>query len=196
MRIGVLGGSFDPPHLGHLKFALSALDQLDLEEVMFVPNFRNPLKRKGSQTPAKHRLEMVSRLAAKFATFSVSDIEVRRAGPSYTVETMTELTLVRPGDYWFLLGADAARRLPEWKQPERLIRLCRLGVALRPPLTETQVLARFSAEFKAAVDLVKMEPVDISSTDIRDRIARGTSVAPWVAPEVIDYIQQHKLYRS
>ena len=196
MRIGVFGGTFDPPHVGHLEFARAAMRELSLDELIFLPANRNPLKR-GPQSPAKVRLEMVQRMVIGEEKMAVSDIEISRGGPSYTVETLMELHTVRPGDYWLLLGADALRGLGQWKNPDKILRLARLAVALRPPLTETDLHARVTPDVKEKMDIVPMKLVDISATEIRDRISKKNGlVAPFLAPAVLRYIEQNGLYRS
>jgi nicotinate-nucleotide adenylyltransferase len=196
MRIGVIGGTFDPPHLGHLALAQTAREQLELDEVLFMPANRNPLKTRKVQTPSKQRLEMVQRMIADKEGLAVSDLEITRGGPSFTVDTITELKMANPADYWFLLGADAMKGLPDWKQPERLLKLCRLGVAVRPPTTESDVIMRLPADIRERVDIIKMKPIDVSATEVRDRVSKGQSVAHWVPPEVLQYIRENKLYRS
>jgi nicotinate-nucleotide adenylyltransferase len=196
MRIGVLGGTFDPPHAGHLAIAQAAKEQLELDEVVFMPAHRNPLKSKGGNTPAKQRLEMVRRLVAGKEGLAYSDLEITRGGPSFTVDTMTELQMASPADYWFILGADSLKGLPDWKQPERLLKLTRLAVAVRPPTTESDVLARLSKDVRERVDVIKMKPLEISATEIRNRLSSNKGVGAWVAPEVLQYIRENNLYRS
>jgi nicotinate-nucleotide adenylyltransferase len=193
MRIGILGGTFDPPHIGHLTLARTAKEELGLDEVIFMPVNRNPLK-KGKSTPAKHRLEMVQRAIADEPGLAMSDIEITRGGLSYAVDTLTELTFAQPGDYWFLVGADALKGLPQWKQPERLLRLARFGVAVRPPIIEADVMARLPEEVKKRIDIVKMSALDVSSTDVRDLISAGKPVGSWVKPTVLQYIRENRLY--
>jgi len=195
MRIGIFGGTFDPPHNGHLALAEAAKEALQLDEIIFMPAFQNPLKTGGRTTPAKHRLEMVKRLVAGKPGMAVSDLEVSRRGPSYAVDTLTELQHVSPGDYWFILGADALKTLPEWKQPQRLIKLCRIAVAVRLPQDPQEIVGRYPAEFRDAIDVVEMKPIDLSASDLRDKLARGQSISLWVPKPVIQYIEEHKLYR-
>lgn len=191
-----MGGTFDPPHLGHLEFAKAAQEKLELDEVIFLPAHRNPLK-SSSHSPAKQRLEMVQRMIAGEPKMSASDIEITRGGPSYMVETLMELQMVRPGDYWLLMGADALKQYESWKNPRKIVKLCRIGVAVRPPANETDVMARLSPEMKERVDLVPMRPMEISSTDIRDRLSkRHGIVAPFLSPAVLQYIKQSHLYGS
>ncbi len=196
MRIGILGGTFDPPHLGHLELARAALDGLHLDELMFLPAHRNPLKRERS-APARQRLEMVRRMVAGEPKMSVSDIEISRGGPSYMVETLMELQMVKPGDYWLLLGSDALKTFDQWKNPDKTVKLCRLGVVLRPPAVESEVMSRLSPEIRSRVDLVPMKQTDISASEVRDRLAKGTlPVAPFLSPSVLQYIKQNHLYGS
>lgn len=194
MKIGILGGTFDPPHKGHLELARTAIDQLGLDEVIFLPASRNPLK-KFKSSPAKHRLAMVERMIADEPKMAASDIEISRGGASYMVETLMELQTVRPGDYWLLLGADAMKSFDEWRSPAKIVRLCRLGVAIRPPMTETDLMARTNEAFKSKIDVIRMKPVDISATELRQRISTGKGLtAPFLSPAVLQYINQHRLY--
>ena len=195
MRIGILGGTFDPPHLGHIALARAAIETLQLDEVMFLPVFRNPLK-KSKQTGARQRLEMVTTAIESEPNVSVSDIEIQRGGASYAVETLQELTYVQPADYWFLLGSDALKTIGQWKQPEKLLRMCRLGVVLRGMTDRDQLLASVPEYVAPAVDWIQMPPVDISATDLRQRILEGKPVAQWMNPKVLQYVQKNKLYRS
>lgn len=194
MRIGVFGGTFDPPHAGHLGFARAALDQLELDEVLWMPANRNPSKPAGGQTPAKQRLAMVQLLTDRFDGMAVSDQEISRGGPSYAVDTMSELVHARPAEYWFLVGADAVRELSSWKQPKRLVQLCRLAVALRPPATAGDVLARVDSKFHQAIDFIAMPPSEASSSAIRQLVATGKPSHD-LDPMIARYIAEHRLYR-
>ncbi len=194
MKIGVLGGTFDPPHAGHLALAKAAIEALELDEVLFVPTNRNPLKRKFKTAPARHRQAMVQELIKDEPKMALCDIEILRGGMSYAVDTMTELTIAKPAEYWFIIGADAALTLTEWKQPQRLVRLCRLGVALRPPGTEANLMIRIPAEFRDHIDIIPMKPIELSATELRNRLAAGLSPGPNLPQAVRAYIQQNKLY--
>lgn len=196
MRIGVYGGTFDPPHLGHLGLAQAAIGTLELDELLFVPANRNPDKRYKKQASGRDRLRMVSLMAAGNAKMAVSDLEIARGGPSYAVETLDELTYIRPAEYWFILGGDAVKGIEGWKKPEKLLRLCRLGVAVRAPETWQDIVSRIRPEFQERLDPVPMTPVDISSTEIRNRLESGQSVTPWLAPAVLKYIRENHLYGS
>jgi nicotinate-nucleotide adenylyltransferase len=196
MKIGILGGTFDPPHAGHLALAHAALDQLGLDEIIFLPANRNPLKANKAFASGKHRVGMVEALIRQDSRLAVSDMEITRGGTSYSVDTLGELHMVRPAEYWFLMGADALKGLGDWKNPQRLMRLCRLGVAIRPPMSEGDVIARIPEEYKDKVDLIRMSPMDVSSTDLRDRLKRSRSVAPLIPNDVLKYIHTHQLYKD
>ena len=197
MRIGILGGTFDPPHKGHLAVAETCLRELNLDEVLFLPASRNPLKDKEETSPNRARLEMVKLAIAGHAGFALSDMDITRGGRSYAVDTLSELHMVRQADYWFILGADAAKLLPQWKQPERLVRLCRIALVARPALQgEPDILRKFPPFLAQAVDVVRMEPVDISATTIRERIEEKRDVSSMVPAPVLDYIRANRLYES
>jgi nicotinate-nucleotide adenylyltransferase len=195
LKIGILGGTFDPPHVAHLALARAAIEQLELEEVIFMPVAKNPLKHR-AMASSKQRLAMVELLIKGQAKLAVSDLEISRGGQSYAVDTLEELQAAQPADYWFIVGSDALKELANWKNPERLLRLCRIAAALRPPYSETQMVARIPEEFRDRVDFITMEPMEVASFDIRDRLAREKPVKPMIPDSVLDFIRQNKLYRS
>lgn len=194
MKIGILGGTFDPPHAGHLALAKAAISELELDEILFLPANRNPLKANKSFASGKHRLGMVEALIREEPQMAVSDMELTRGGMSYTVDTIGELLMVRPADYWFLMGTDALKGLPEWRNPQRLLRICRIGVAMRPPMSEGDVRARLPEEFQGKVDMIHMPPMDISSSDLRDKLSRNINTNPLIPVDVLKYIRTHRLY--
>lgn len=196
MRIGIFGGTFDPPHNGHIALARACMKELGLDEVMFVPAAQNPLKSIGPRAGADDRLEMLRLLVAGEAGMAVLDLELQKGGASYSVDTVSDLQLVRPGEYWFLLGADALRGLDEWRNPQKLVRMCRLGVVLRPSQASADVLTRVNPAYRDRIDTVRMTPVDISSTELRNRIARGQTIKPYVPPAVLAYIEEKGLYQD
>ncbi len=196
MRIGIFGGTFDPPHNGHLALAQACMKELELDEVLFVPAAQNPLKATGPRASAHDRLAMLGLMVAAVDNMGILDIELQKGGRSYTVDTLGDLQMVQPADYWFLLGADALKGLASWKNPEKLLRLCRLGVVLRPSQADADVVARFSEPYRDRVDLVRMPPVDVSSTELRNRLAQGKSIAPYVPQAVLAYIEEKGLYND
>lgn len=196
MRVGILGGTFDPPHFGHLAIAEAAFRALELDEVMFLPANKNPLKSGIPPAPGKHRLEMVKLLTENDERLSVSDMDLTRGGRSYAVDTLSELQMVRPAEYWFLMGADALHDLSEWKQPARLLKLCRIGAVSRELADAAVVAQRLPADFKTFIDIVPMDPIHISSSDLREKIAKRQQTNIWLPEAVRNYIETHKLYRS
>lgn len=195
MRIGILGGTFDPPHLGHLSLIEAAIEALALDEVIVLPANKNPFKQGSRGSSAQQRLEMANLLAKRNDKIATSDMEITRGGLSYTVDTLGELQMVHPGEYWFIMGADSLKGFAEWKNPQRILRLCRLAVAARPPLTREDVLVGLEDWVKEKVDFVEMPPHEASSTSIRDKVLRGLPINSLTTPEIVDYIKKNKLYK-
>ena len=209
--VGVMGGTFDPVHFAHLRLAEELAEALDLAEVRFVPAGQPP-HRGAPRTAAAHRLEMTRRAVAGNPRFVVDDREIRRAAPSYTVDTLAalraELGDARP--IWLLLGADAFLGLPDWRDWTRLFALAHVAVAERagapvmqsdalPETLRAEVAARQMADGPAAgpagaVLLRRMTPLGISATAIRDALARGRSVRYLLPDAVLDYIHENRLY--
>ena len=201
-RIGILGGTFDPPHLGHLLIAETARVTLDLESVLFLPAGEPWLKSGQRITPAAHRLRMVELAVADNPGFCVSDREIRRTGATYTVDTLRELRCAYPDgtQFYFIVGSDVLDQFYRWKEPEEILELCRLAVIERPggPVNGIQVLAeRFPAAVESGAVLSVAGPrVDFSASDIRRILADGQSVRYQVPDPVAQYIKQHELYRN
>lgn len=195
MKYGIFGGSFDPPHLAHIDVAQAVKESLGLDEMVFVPANRNPLKARSEAAPA-HRLEMTRLAISDLPWASVSDIEVTRSGRSYAVETMEELQMVLSGDFWFVLGGDALVTLPRWKSVEKLAKLCRFAAVGRPGAELDKALGSLPDWLKERVDTVEMEPHRASSTTIREEIELGRSPERWLDPEIWSYIQTHGLYQT
>jgi nicotinate-nucleotide adenylyltransferase len=197
MRIGILGGTFDPVHIGHLIMADEAIAQLSLAEVLFVPA-GDPWRKSDERriTPAEHRLAMLQIAVAGDDRFGISDIEVRREGPSYTADTLAALAAERLDDELvFLLGADAFADLPHWHEPHRIVGHAMLAVAPRATADLRDLLARVTGISLDRVLKFEMPRVDVSSTDVRERIARGRPVRYLLPPGVASYIDEHGLYR-
>lgn len=195
MKIGVLGGTFDPPHFGHLKIAEAAHEELGLDEVMFIPANRSPMKEDQIHASPRHRLAMTSLLVRNVPYLSVCDLEIAKGGLSYTVETLTELALAQPAEYWFILGGDAARTLPTWKHPDRIIRLVNLAIAPRTELDQQVILHDYPEEWHSRVHFLNTPLINLSSTQVRSRVRTGESLKANLSPEIIDYIHKNKLYK-
>jgi nicotinate-nucleotide adenylyltransferase len=187
--VGILGGTFDPVHLGHLRAAECAREAMDLDRVAFIPS-RNPPHRKGPQASPLDRYAMVAVATAGHPAFEPSDVELRRDGPSYTVDTVAEWLTEKPGDSLVLIvGSDTFDEMSTWKDRERLLALCTLAVVARPSDVDE---ARTSS---AGVELVAGPGLAISSTEIRQRLAAGRSVRYLVPDGVADYVAKRGLYR-
>ncbi len=196
-RIGVVGGTFDPIHLGHLAVAKAALACGGLDRVYLVPSARPP-HRRPAQASADDRLAMARLAAAGLDHVQVSDAELGRPGPSYTVDTLSELRAQHPGAELFLvLGWDAAREIAKWHQPERVLELARVLV-----LNRTGLAPPSEADLRAAgldperVLVCAQEMPDIKATRVRKVIADGGSLDGLLAPGVADYISKRGLYRG
>ena len=199
MNIGVLGGTFDPVHSGHLVVAEEARLRFCLDKVLFVPAGKPWLKINREITPAVHRVEMVKLAIAGNAGFELSTIEIDRPGPSYSVDTVAALQqkLGAGARIFFLIGWDTLAELPQWQQPSRLIQLCKLVAVTRPGLSRPDLksLETSVPGITQSVVWLDMPPLDISSSDIRDRVAQGLSIHGLVPEDVESYIAEKKLYR-
>lgn len=197
MRVGVFGGTFDPPHIGHLAAAEEARVRLDLERVVFVPAGVPPHKLDGSVTSSTHRVEMITRAVASNPHFCVSLVDVERPGPSYTVRLLRALRDLWEPDttIYFIMGVDSLVDLPNWQAPEQLVKLCRLAVVERPGYhADMEALAQIIPGLERKVDRVPMPLLDISSTELRNRVRSGQTIRYYVPPEVEAYVQAYALY--
>ncbi len=198
-RLGIYGGAFDPPHLGHLILAETAADRLDLARVLFAPTGEPPHKDAADvRAPAEHRVAMVERAIADNPRFDLTRLDVDRPGPHYSVDLLKLVQQHYPdADLYFLIGGDSLRDLPAWSRPEELITLARLAV-MRRPFVEPDVNA-IDAEISgiaARIDWVEAPLIDIAASDIVRCIAEGRSVRYQVPDSVRVYIEQHNLYRT
>jgi nicotinate-nucleotide adenylyltransferase len=196
MNIGVLGGTFDPVHIGHLIIAEEARLKLGLSKVLFVPAGQPWLKQDRNITPAVHRVEMVRRAIADNPFFELSTLEVERAGPSYTVDTLTMLgkQLGSRASLFFILGRDTLAELPLWKEPQKVVQLCRLVVPPRLGSRDLKHLEKAIPGLLERVIQLDMPVIGISSSEIRQRIAQGLPIRYLVPPAVEKYITEHRMY--
>jgi len=209
-RMGLLGGTFDPIHLGHLAAAHAAQRALRLDRVRLVPAARPPHRPDSPRASEYHRLEMLRRAIAGTAGWEVSDLELRRDGPSYTYDTLAHLHRegLTPLQLFFITGTDAFAEIATWHRYPEVLDAAHFAVVTRPGFTLPALQARVPsladrmiepAELDAAsaprILLIESPTPDVSSTDIRERAARGESLTDLVPPEVAAYISQHHLYR-
>lgn len=197
-RLGVLGGTFDPPHIGHLILAEEARWRLALDSVLWVPA-GDPWRKEGRRiTPAADRVAMTRLAVEGDPYFQVSEVEVQREGASYTVETLALLHEDQPeAELFFLLGEDALHDLPNWRDPPGIARLAWLAVAPREwSEKETATLERLAPGITNRIVHIEMPGIDISATDLRRRVAAGESIRYLVPAKVAAYIHDHGLYHD
>jgi nicotinate-nucleotide adenylyltransferase len=197
-RIGILGGTFNPPHLGHLTLARRASEQLSLERVGLVPA-RLPGHKPGDEDPgAHHRLHMCRLIVADEDRMSVCALEIERDSPSYTVDTLKAIHASHPdAQLTFIAGADTAMTLPTWRRPAKLLSLADLAVAPRAGTSREQVLQEIDAlESTAEVSFLDMPVAGVSSSQVRRRVAEGQPIDELVGRAVASYIAREGLYRT
>jgi nicotinate-nucleotide adenylyltransferase len=200
MRVGILGGTFDPVHLAHLIIAEEARVRLELDRVIFIPTGHPWLKEQRPVASSADRLRMVELAIASNSGFQASSNEVDRSGPTYTVETLQDLTRELGPDavLHFILGMDALEQFDRWKDPEKLLGLCRLVIVNRPGhqnLDVNDLVGRYP-QAGTRLTLLSVPRIEISSTEIRQRVAEGISIRYLVTDSVAVYISQRRLYRS
>lgn len=196
MRLGILGGTFDPPHLGHYLTAVDAFEHLRLDELVFVPNFRQPFKPPASASPSQ-RLRMVELMLQWESRFRTDPLEIERNGLSYTVDTLETLRQRRAGAQIFLLaGADVLSSFTQWKDSTRILELATLVVLNRTvdPAVESMGETAQEGALPSGALVVRTRTIDISSTEIRQRVGRGQSIRGFVHDDVADYIKAQSLY--
>jgi nicotinate-nucleotide adenylyltransferase len=191
VRLAIFGGSFDPPHVGHLLVAQDACEQLRLDRLIFVPAAAQPLKSAGPNASGEHRLSMTRLLAGDDPRFEVSTVELDRGGLSFTVDTLAEVARKHPAaERHLLVGADVLGTFDKWKEPERILTLARVVV-----------LERGGGETRAAgggdhLTRLPTRRVDVSSTEVRERVRQGKSIRGFVTDAVAAYIARTGLYRE
>lgn len=217
-RLGLLGGTFNPVHNGHLAIARQAREALALDRVIFIPTGDPPHKSEKQLAPASDRYEMVRLAIGSDSQLGLSDIEVRRHGKSYSIDTVRQILKEQgPGsELWFLIGLDAFLDFPTWREPKALLALCSFGVISRPgasfralqnlpllPSLPTEALDNLDSATTSRLEIplgrrrivcLNLPPCDISASDIRAKLKKGLSVANLLPPPVESYIIRHHLY--
>jgi len=193
-RVGLFGGTFNPLHNAHLRVAGVALAQFELSQVLFIPNGIPPHKGPLAGISGEDRYRMVEAALQRYERFGASRIEIDREGPSYTIDTIRALKDDYPQGVCFIVGADRLLDITTWREPEALLQSVpfliapregmSLGAFARPPFDEAETYA------------LEMEEVDLSSSWVREKVARGEEIAEWVPPEVEAYISDNGLYRN
>jgi nicotinate-nucleotide adenylyltransferase len=196
-RLGVFGGTFDPIHLAHLVLAEQAREQLRLDQVLFMPAFIPPHKMGRTLSPPKVRFEMAELAVAGHPNFEVGDLELRRTGPSYTVDTLRTLREQHPSaELFLLLGGDSLADFPTWREPREILSLAKLGVMKREGSPPPEQPTGWEAELAERVTFIEAPLLAISGTDLRRRVSEGRSIRYFVPAAVEAFINANKLYQG
>ena len=196
MKVGLLGGTFNPPHIGHLVCAQEALHELELDRVLLVPVNEPPHKGVEADPGVEHRVELCRRAAESEERLEVSLVDAEITGPSYTVGTLRRLHERCPGDdLTFIVGGDMAFSLPTWREPEAILELAELGVAEREGVRRADISERLGSLPLDRIRFFDMPRLDISSSLIRRHVAAGRPIRHLVPEGVREYIDQAGLYR-
>lgn len=220
-QVGILGGSFDPVHNGHLGLAHQVREEFRLDHVVFIPAHISPHKRDKKSAPARHRLAMLRLATGPFPHLKISEIELKRKGVSFTVDTLAALMAEQPQtDFFLILGMDAFAGIATWKEVARLLAMCHVVVAARPghalegseslvrnlfaglpvhyraPVQTGRVVTFAHEQAATTLNFFDLAPMDVSSSGIRDRIHRNLEIKNMLPPEVENYIMNFQLYRT
>ncbi len=188
MRLGILGGTFDPIHLGHLYLARKVLQKLSLDKIIFIPTYLQPHKKNVKTTPSRHRYSMTKLAIKNNKRFSLSSIEVKRKGRSYSVQTLQQLRKkYGPSvEIFFITGSDSLKDIGKWKDLKEILSLCKFVVVKRPHFAIKNLPYDFI--------ILHIDAKDISAADIRRKIKKGQPVDKLVSAKVKNYIRRHGLY--
>ena len=199
-KIGIMGGTFDPPHIGHLTMAEFVREDLELSEIWFIPTGKIPHKSTEETASAIDRLNMIKLAVKNNNKFLVNDTEVIRESFSYTFETLEELKRDYPDDeFIFIVGADSLDYMEKWREPQRIFECCKIAAVNRPGICDEKFISKkkmLEDTYNAEIIIVNMPPVDISSTQIRKMIKEDIDVSQFVAEDVIEYINQNNIYKE
>ena len=193
MKIGILGGSFDPIHNGHLNMALKSYEQYALDEVWLIPNGNAPHKDADKMADASHRMAMCQLVADEYSFLKTNDIEITSTEYSYTYITVTKLKEIYPEhEFYFIMGADSLDYFDKWRKPEIIASVCKILVINRDEFSETDMaekIAKINAIFPADISIVHCPKIDVSSTELRNKLDKND-----ILPAVYDYICKNDLY--
>jgi nicotinate-nucleotide adenylyltransferase len=195
MKVCLFGGTFDPPHLGHLQIAGFIRDELGIERILFIPAWIAPHKVSHQAAAAEHRLAMLRLAVQGRRGFEVSEMEIRRQDVSYSIDTIRQMKkdlALDSEDLFFLIGADSLLELPTWRLPEHILAESRVLVAVRPGFDTDKI----PNNLRDSVELLTNPPIKISSSQIRRRVKTGQSIDDLVPDSVVTYIRQNDLYQD
>lgn len=199
MKIGFMGGTFDPIHNGHLILGIKALEELGLDEIWYIPTGFSYMKSDKKVSPSIVRKEMVELAIKNCKEFKVSDIEINREGYTYTYETVEQLHNQYPSyEFYFIFGADCLFSINSWKNPEKIFEFCQGVTAVRNDISRSEMLDKIKElndTINAKIHLIKFDNIEISSSEIRDRVKNGKNIRFFVPERVADYILENNLYK-
>lgn len=198
MRLGIFGGTFDPIHYGHLLLAETCREALGLDEVRFVPAGSPPHKTDAKITDGHARADMLKLAVSGYPEYTIDRRELKRTGPSFTVDTLTEFAAELPdAELFFLMGADSLRDMPGWREPERITELATVVAVNRPGFPapdQAQVVDWVGAKIASGIRVVTMPGADLSATDLRKRAQEGRSLR-FIVPRAVEaFVHEHRLY--
>lgn len=197
-RVAIYGGTFDPVHRGHISLADAACRECGLDRLIFMPDYISPFKQDKSVTNGEDRIKMLESILHYNPAFSISAYEITKEGPSYTIETLEHWDRILDDELYFVLGFDSAVEIDTWRRGEDILRKFPLITAVRPGVDISDGMRKIEAlreKYGANISILKMDPVDASSTQIRELVRKGMSISEFVMPETEEYIFEHNLYR-
>lgn len=198
-RIGISGGTFDPVHNGHLITAQYTMEKLELNKVIFIPSGKPPHKTRNDITSSEHRFNMVSEACERNSCFEASKIEMERPGKTYTIDTLKQIkSMYGDLDIFYITGADVIRDIKNWKDFEKVFELCDFIAAIRPNYDKDsfmQDVKLLKSKYQAKIHVIDVPLIEISSTEIRNRIKKGLPIKYLVPQKVEKYIMENKLYK-
>lgn len=198
-KYAIYGGTFDPIHNGHISLALSAVRECGIDKLIFMPDYVSPFKQDKKVTDGNERCGMIESVLNMDPAFCLSRYELRKTGPSYTIETLRHWSDMLGSDLSFVLGFDSVVQVNTWYHGEEILKDYHLITGRRPDTDDREgleTIERFRREYGARITVLEMEPVDASSTEIRERIRDGRPVDGLVPPQVEKYITEHDLYKN
>jgi nicotinate-nucleotide adenylyltransferase len=192
MKLGLMGGTFNPIHIGHIKIAYKVLNDFDLSKVIFIPSGDPPHKKARGVVEASHRLKMIKLAIGNDKRFEASDIEIKREGKSYTLDTIREIKNIYgvEADVYFIAGVDSALDLPKWREPLKILSLAHFVAVERPGFS----LEELDGKYRKRIITVGEISIDISSSVIRKRLREGKPIKSLVPESVEEYIRKNRLY--
>lgn len=199
-KTGIMGGTFNPVHKAHIELAKQAYEQLNLDKILFIPSKNPPHKKNSDIASDEHRFNMLKLATAPYDYFELSDIELKREGTTYTLDTVSALKNANPEtEYSFIIGGDSLMKFLNWRNPKEIVKYCRIVAAGRYGYTKEQLEEQqtlINQSLNTTIDFIDVPDMAISSEMIRTLLAEGSSARDYLPEQVYEYIQKHKLYQK